>query len=88
MISWSFYGDRCSEYLFGPGAVTPYRWVFCVVIFIGAVAHAQLALLWKTTAALNAMMAIPNLIALLMLSGFVTKETRSYVRRMKESGDI
>jgi AGCS family alanine or glycine:cation symporter len=86
MISWSYYGDRCFEYLFGPRAITPYRWVFCVFIIIGTVAG--LDLVWLVADNLNAMMAIPNLIGLLLLAGVAKRETEDYLRRMRESGEL
>lgn len=86
MISWSYYGDRCFEYLFGEKAIKPYRHVFCVFVVIGTISG--LDLVWTVADNLNALMAVPNLIALLGLSGVVVKETRDYIRRMKESGDL
>ena len=86
MISWSYYGDRCFEYLFGERAITPYRWVFCVFIVIGTLSG--LNLVWLVADNLNALMAVPNLIALLGLAGVVAGETKDYVRRMREAGDL
>jgi alanine or glycine:cation symporter, AGCS family len=86
MISWSYYGDRCSEYLLGPKSIKPYKWLFCFVIIVGTMSG--LELLWKITEVLNSLMAIPNLIALLALSGLVAKETKDYIQRMKDSGDM
>ncbi len=86
MISWSYYGDRCFEYLLGERAIMPYRWVFCGFILIGALSG--LDLIWLIADNLNALMAVPNLIALLGLGGLVAKETRDYVRRMREAGDL
>ncbi|MBN1515857.1 sodium:alanine symporter family protein [Candidatus Sumerlaeota bacterium] len=86
MISWSYYGDRCWEYLLGPKAVAPYRYLFCVFVVIGATI--SLKLVWDIADTLNAMMAIPNLIGLLVLSGVVASATKDYLKRMKESGDV
>jgi len=83
MISWSYYGDRCFEYLFGPGAVPPYRYTFCIFVFLGTISG--LDLVWTIADNLNAMMAVPNLIALLGLSGLVARETRNYIKRMKSN---
>jgi AGCS family alanine or glycine:cation symporter len=85
MISWSYYGDRCFEYLFGRRAILPYRWLFCVFILVGTVSGLQLV--WLVADNLNALMAIPNLVALLLLAGLMRRETKDYVRRMKESGE-
>ena len=86
MISWSYYGDRCWGYLLGPRAIKPYRYVFCGFVAIGTVSG--LDLVWTISDNLNALMAVPNLIALLGLSGLVARETNDYVRRMKDSGGM
>ncbi len=86
MISWSYYGDRCWSYLLGPRAVLPYRVVFCGFVIIGTVSG--LDLVWLVSDNLNALMAIPNLIALLALAGVIVKENKDYLRRMEESGDM
>ena len=83
VISWSYYGDRCFEYLLGPRAILPYRYIFCCVIIVGAVGG--LDLVWTVADNLNALMAAPNLIALLLLAGNVTREKNDYVRRMRDS---
>jgi len=83
IISWSYYGDRCFEYLLGPRAILPYRYVFCCVIVIGAVGG--LDVVWKMADNLNVLMAVPNLIALLLLAGEVSKDKNDYVKRMKDS---
>lgn len=86
MISWSYYGDRCFEYLFGPRSVMPYRYVYCLVVIVGAVG--TLDLVWTIADILNALMAVPNLIALLALVGTVAVETKDYVRRMWQVHEI
>ncbi len=78
MLSWSYYGDRCAQYLFGNKAVIIYRWVFVLLIVVGAIV--QLEFVWNISDAMNGLMAIPNLIALLALSGLVARETRKYLR--------
>jgi AGCS family alanine or glycine:cation symporter len=83
IISWSYYGDRCFEYLLGPRAIMPYRYLFCFVVILGAVGG--LDIVWTIADNLNALMAAPNLIALLALAGVVTREKRDYVKRMKDS---
>jgi AGCS family alanine or glycine:cation symporter len=77
MLSWSYYGDRCAQYLFGNKAVIIYRWVFVLLIIVGAVV--QLEFVWNISDAMNGLMAIPNLIGLLALSGLVARETRKYM---------
>ncbi len=84
MISWSYYGDRCFEYLFGPRAIMPYRCVFCFFVVLGAIGG--LNLVWTVADNLNALMALPNLVGLLGLSGVVVKEARSYVERIIRTG--
>ncbi len=86
MISWSYYGDRCFEYLLGPRAILPYRYLFCGFALVGTISG--LDLIWLIADNLNALMAVPNLIALLGLGGVVVHESRDYLRRMKESGDL
>ncbi|MCP4450098.1 MAG: alanine:cation symporter family protein, partial [Planctomycetes bacterium] len=81
-IAWSYYGDRCAEYLFGPKAVFYYRIVFVCLIFVGAVS--KLSLVWTLSNIFNALMAIPNLIGLILLSSVVASETRHYLKRLKE----
>jgi AGCS family alanine or glycine:cation symporter len=76
MISWSYYGDRSIQYLIGDKAITPYRYVFCVVLFIGAVS--KLENIWGFGDVALGLMAIPNLIAILLLSGILRKLTKEY----------
>ncbi len=75
-ISWSYYGDRSVEYLFGPKLVTPYRVLYCLLLPVGAVV--ELNTVWTISDIFNAMMAWPNLIGLLCLSGVVVRSTREY----------
>ncbi len=86
MISWSYYGDRCWEYLLGPWAVLPYRCLFCVFVVVGTVSG--LDLVWTVADNLNALMAIPNLIGVLGLAGLVVRETRDYLKRMDAAGEL
>ncbi len=78
-ISWSYYGDRCAVYLFGDGAVLPYRLLFCAMHFIGAVA--ALEFVWQLGDAALGMMAFPNLIAILLLLPRTVEMTREYFSR-------
>lgn len=79
-ISWSYYGDRAVEYLFGPKLgpkmVMPYRVVFCLLLPVGA--YMKLALVWTLSDITNALMAWPNLIALIGLSPVILRLTREY----------
>lgn len=77
ILGWSYYGERCVEYLFGPKGIPVYRLVFLVVLFIGAVAN--LDLVWSFADLMNGLMAFPNLISVLLLSGVIVAETRHYL---------
>ncbi len=81
LIAWSYYGDRCAEYLFGEKAIPVYRWVYVGCITIGAVGGLQV--IWTIADIFNALMAIPNLIGLILLSGMVARETKRYCGRLK-----
>jgi AGCS family alanine or glycine:cation symporter len=76
LLGWSYYGEKCIEYLLGEAAIRWYRAVFCVLILAGAMA--KLELVWTFADVMNGLMAIPNLIGLIGLSGVVTEETRRY----------
>lgn len=75
ILGWSYYGERSAEYLMGTKVITPYRYLWVVFVFLGSVL--QLSMVWTITDILNALMAIPNLIALLLLSGTVFALTRA-----------
>lgn len=75
-ISWSYYGDRCVDYLFGQKMVMPYRILYCILLPVGAAV--QLDLVWTFSDIANALMAWPNLIALIFLSPVVLKKTKEY----------
>lgn len=75
-ISWSYYGDRSVEYLFGPRLVLPYRVLFCLLLPVGAAI--ELELVWTISDIFNALMAWPNLLGLLCLSPLVWRKTREY----------
>jgi alanine or glycine:cation symporter, AGCS family len=78
-ISWSYYGDRCAHYLFGPKAVLPYKVVFVGMHFLGAMV--ALSTVWAIGDIALGLVTIPNLIALVLLSGQVKKWTASYFER-------
>ncbi|MDK8462245.1 sodium:alanine symporter family protein [Marinobacter sp. SS13-12] len=79
IIGWSFYGERCIEFLFGVKAIVPYRVVWILAIPVGATIN--LGLIWLIADTLNAMMALPNLVALLLLSPVVFKLTREHFEK-------
>lgn len=76
ILGWSFYGEKCVEYLFGVKSIMPFRVAWIVVIPVGA--SLNLGFVWLLADTLNAMMALPNLIALLLLSPIVFQLTREY----------
>ncbi|MAB54208.1 MULTISPECIES: sodium:alanine symporter family protein [Marinobacter] len=84
IIGWSFYGERCIEFLFGVKAIVPYRVVWILAIPVGATIN--LGLIWLIADTLNAMMALPNLVALLLLSPVVFKLTREHFEKERSVG--
>ena len=77
ILGWSFYGERCTTFLFGENAVLPFRLVWVAVVVMGAVAGDR-GVVWSIADTLNGLMALPNLVALLLLSGTVIKLTKAY----------
>jgi len=77
VLGWSFYSERCTEYLFGVKAIIPFRFLWVAVVVIGSIAGDR-GIVWSVADTLNGLMAIPNLIAILLLSGTVFKLTRNY----------
>ena len=75
-ISWSFYGDRSTEYLFGEKSIKVYRWVFVLFVFIGAIA--SLEAVWAFGDAALGIMSFPNLISIVLLSTGLRKMTKKY----------
>lgn len=76
ILGWSFYSEKCVEYLFGESVITPFRILWILAIPVGA--KASLDFIWLVADTLNALMAIPNLIALILLSPVVFKLTREH----------
>ena len=83
-ISWSYYGDRCANYLFGAKAIVPYKVVFVIMHFVGAVV--SLSVVWSLGDALLAVVIWPNLIALALLAPKVVEMTRDYFERKPWQG--
>jgi AGCS family alanine or glycine:cation symporter len=81
VLGWAYYGEKCFEYLAGTKAVTGYRIVYIITVFLGCVAG--LDIVWKIADVLNGLMAFPNLVALLGLSSIVVAETRHYRQHVK-----
>lgn len=78
-ISWSYYGDRCIHYVFGPRAVFPFKMVYVGMHFFGAVT--SLAFIWVLGDIALGLVTFPNLLAVVLLSGLVAKSTKSYFER-------
>ncbi len=83
IIGWQYYGERCIEYLFGPKSRLPYRIVFIPMIIVGAIGG--LRPIWDLADTLNGLMAIPNLIALLILSPVVVRLTKEFFSKKSKS---
>ena len=77
ILGWCYYGEKGMEYLGGKRSILPYRLIYIVMVFVGAVV--ALDVVWLLADCLNALMAIPNLVALLLLSGVAAKETQRYL---------
>jgi AGCS family alanine or glycine:cation symporter len=79
LLGWGYYGERNMDRLFGRAAVMPYRIAFVVAILVGAVLELQVV--WTFADIMNGLMALPNLIGLLLLSGLIVRETREFFSR-------
>ena len=77
ILGWSYYGNRCITYLFGKHAIRPYQIIYVIVAFLGAIGVS--GVVWNLSDITNALMAIPNVIAVLLLSGLIARETKHYV---------
>ena len=77
ILGWSYYGNRCATYLFGRRAVRPYQIIYVLVAFLGAIGVGDVV--WTISDIGNALMAVPNIIMVLLLSGMIARETKYYV---------
>lgn len=77
ILGWTYYSEKAVEYLGGRKIMLGYRIIWIVMIYIGSVVN--LSLVWNFADIVNALMAVPNLISLLLLSGVLVKETRTYL---------
>jgi AGCS family alanine or glycine:cation symporter len=77
ILGWSYYGSRCITFLFGKVAIKPYQVVYVLVAFLGAIGVGDIV--WTISDIGNALMAIPNIIMVLGLSGLIARETKHYV---------
>lgn len=77
LLGWSYYGEKAIQYIFNDKAIMPYRVLFTAVVFVGAIV--KLDLVWTFADVMNGLMAFPNLVGLLGLSGVVVEETKKYL---------
>jgi AGCS family alanine or glycine:cation symporter len=78
VLGWSYYGEKCFYYLVGYKGLLPYRVIFCICAFLGAIT--KISIVWDIADTFNGAMAIPNLIALLALSSVIVSETQNFKR--------
>ncbi|MFN0064733.1 MAG: alanine/glycine:cation symporter family protein [Chlamydiales bacterium] len=86
IVGWAYYGEKCSEYLFGARSVPFYRLLFTLAVFFGVMVPMEI--MWPVADIANAFMALPNLIALLALSSVVVKETKLFFRKIEEEKNL
>lgn len=86
ILGWSYYGERCAEYLFGEKAIVPYRVIWIPFVIIGAVGG--LEFIWDLADTMNGLMAIPNLIGVLLLSGTIFRLTKEFFAKESEKGKM
>jgi len=79
ILGWSYYGERSAEYLFGTRIILPFRLVWVAAVFVGAIGN--LGAIWLIADIMNALMALPNLVALLLLSPVVFRLSRAYFQQ-------
>ena len=83
ILGWAYYSEKCLQYLIGgkkKKAILAYRWVYVAAIFIGP--YLTVSAVWTCADIFNGLMAFPNLVALILLSGIVAKETRDFLDRL------
>ena len=85
VLGWSYYGERCAEYLFGKRATIFFKIIFVFVILLGPVI--ELDIVWSLSDIFNALMAIPNIIALVFTSGLIAKETKKSLNNLEGTDD-
>ena len=82
ILAWEYYGEKCFEYLFGETYTHYYRYAWVIFVFVGA--QVKLDMVWNFSDAMNALMAVPNLIGLILLSGQLVKGTQSFEKEIRE----
>ena len=86
ILGWSYYGERAMEYLKGRKWMLIYRILYILATFVGSIA--SLSIVWNIADCMNALMAIPNLVSLLLLNGIIVHETRKYLWRGRLDKDM
>ncbi|MDK2934251.1 MAG: alanine or glycine:cation symporter, family [Clostridia bacterium] len=82
ILGWNYYGERCTQYIFGVKGIKPYRYIYIVLVGVGA--FLKLDLIWILADIVNGLMAIPNLIGIIGLSGIIIAETQAYFKQLEE----
>ncbi|MBC8285411.1 MAG: sodium:alanine symporter family protein [Nitrospinae bacterium] len=82
ILAWEYYGEKCFEYLFGEKYISFYRYAWVLFVFIGA--QVKLDMVWNFSDAMNALMALPNLIGLICLGGLLVRETNSFEKGVRQ----
>ena len=85
ILGWAYYSERCLEYLIGRGkrkAILAYRWVYVAAVFIGP--YLTVSAVWTSADIFNGLMAFPNLVALILLSGIVARETKKFFVKLEQ----
>ena len=85
ILGWSYYGEKAAEYLFGARIIFPYRVLWVIAVMVGSVV--KMPLVWTFADITNALMALPNLLSLLALSGVIAAETKLHLRQELESAN-
>ena len=81
VLAWSYYGEKCCEYLFGERSIIPFRVLFALVVIPGAALKMEIA--WYLADISNGLMVIPNLFALIALSGVIVAETKTFLAKVE-----
>ncbi|MDW8802343.1 sodium:alanine symporter family protein [Clostridium sp. A1-XYC3] len=87
ILGWNYYGERCTEYLFGVKAIKYYKVIFIIIIAAGAIPFLKLDLIWKLADIVNGLMAIPNLIGIIGLRAVIISETKDYLDTLDTSNE-
>ena len=82
ILGWSYYGEKCVEYLFGEGILVSYRFIFIAIVFVGSML--AIDTVWYLVDIMNGLMAFPNLIGLIFLSPVIARESKGFFKLLKE----